>query len=73
MSLDTNTWRFMVVISRVISRVTLLITHIMGLETPLITTPEPPSRIREQRRAVSWGFRAQQAYSDSRCRFCGPS
>ena len=36
-----------VVISRVISRVTILITHIRGLIiilTPLITTPEPPSR-----------------------------
>ena len=33
-----------VVISRVISRVTILITHIRGLITPLITTHEPPSR-----------------------------
>ena len=33
-----------VVISRVISRVTILITHIQGLITPLITTPEPPSK-----------------------------
>ena len=33
-----------VVVSRVISRVTILITHIRGLITPLITTPEPPSR-----------------------------
>ena len=32
-----------VVISRVISRVTILITHIRGLITLLITTPEPPS------------------------------
>ena len=32
-----------VVISRVISRVTILITHIKGLITLLITTPEPPS------------------------------
>ena len=32
-----------VVISRVISRVTILITHIRGLITPLITTHEPPS------------------------------
>ena len=28
----------------VINRVTILITHIRGLITPLITTPEPPSR-----------------------------
>ena len=28
----------------VISRVTILTTHIGGLITPLITTPEPPSR-----------------------------
>ena len=33
-----------VVISRVISRVTILITHIRGLITLLITTHEPPSR-----------------------------
>ena len=33
-----------VVISRVISRVTILIIHIRGLITLLITTPEPPSR-----------------------------
>ena len=33
-----------VVISRVISRVTILITYIRGLITLLITTPEPPSR-----------------------------
>ena len=32
-----------VVISRVISRVTILITHIRGLMTLLITTHEPPS------------------------------
>ena len=33
------------VISRVISRVTILITHIRGLITPLMTTHEPPSRV----------------------------
>ena len=33
-----------VVITRVISRVTILITHIRGLITLLITTPEPPSK-----------------------------
>ena len=33
-----------VVISGVISRVTLLITHVRGLITPLITTHEPPSK-----------------------------
>ena len=33
------------VVTRVISRVTILITHIRGLITPLITTPEPPSRV----------------------------
>ena len=32
-----------VVTSRVIIRVTILITHIRGLITRLITTPEPPS------------------------------
>ena len=33
-----------VFISGVISRVTILIIHISGLITPLITTHEPPSR-----------------------------
>ena len=32
-------------ISGVISRVTISITHIRGLITPLITTHEPPSRV----------------------------
>ena len=36
-----------VVISRVISRVTIIITHTRGLITPLITTHEPPSRVVE--------------------------
>ena len=30
--------------SRVISRVNVVITHIRGLITPLITTHEPPNR-----------------------------
>ena len=34
-----------VVISGVISRVTIVITQIRGLITPLITTHEPPSRL----------------------------
>ena len=33
-----------VVLSRVMSRATIVITHIRGLLTPLITTPEPPSK-----------------------------
>ena len=33
-----------VIISGVRSRVTVVITHLRGLITPLITTPEPPSR-----------------------------
>ena len=33
-----------VVISRVISKEIILMTHIRGLITPLITTHEPPSR-----------------------------
>ena len=33
-----------VVISRAISRITILINHIRGLITPHITTHEPPSR-----------------------------
>ena len=36
-----------VVISGVISRVTIIITHIRGLVTPLITTHEPPSFVPE--------------------------
>ena len=40
-----DTWRFRgIFISRVISRVTILINHIRGLISLLITTPEPPSR-----------------------------
>ena len=38
-----------VVISRVISRRTIVITHIGGLTTPLITTHEPLSRASESR------------------------
>ena len=34
-----------IVISRVISRVTIIMTHIRGLITLLITTHEPPSRV----------------------------
>ena len=44
---DSTTWRFMVVTSGVISRVTVVITDIRRLITPLITiitTHEPPSR-----------------------------
>ena len=43
---DNVTWRFMGIYkySRVISRVTILITHIRGLITLLISTHEPPSR-----------------------------
>ena len=37
------------VISGVISRVTILISHIRGLITPLITTHEPPSRLLRKR------------------------
>ena len=31
--------------SRVISKITIVITHIRGLITPLITTQEPPSTL----------------------------
>ena len=34
-----------VVISRVIRRVTMIMTHIRGLISPFITTHEPPSRV----------------------------
>ena len=40
-------------ISGVISRVTMIITHIRGLIPPLITTHEPPSSVpKEHRRDV---------------------
>ena len=45
------------VISRVISRVTVVITYIRGLITPLITTLEPPSRLGGLEFAVFLGFR----------------
>ena len=45
-----------VVISRVISRVTILITHIKGLITRLRTTHEPPSRGTLVRNVVSSGM-----------------
>ena len=41
-----------VVISRVISKVTITITHIRGPITPLITTHEPPSRVQGSRSRV---------------------
>ena len=45
-----------VVVSRVISRVTILITHIRGLITSLITTHEPPSIVfRLLSRGLSFG------------------
>ena len=34
-----------IVISRAISRITMVITYIRGLITPLIATHEPPSRV----------------------------
>ena len=39
-SIRAGSW---VVRSRVISRITIVISHIRGLTTPLITTHEPPS------------------------------
>ena len=39
-----------VVISGAISRVSILITHIKGLITPLITTHEPPSNTPKSQR-----------------------
>ena len=39
-----------------ISRVTILITHIRGLRTLLITTPEPPSKVRLMQATVSERF-----------------
>ena len=41
--------------SRVISRVTLLISLIRGLITPLITTHEPPSGLCSSKFAGDWG------------------
>ena len=52
-----------VVISGVISRVTVSITHITGLITPLITTYEPPSRVWGCHRGL--GFRFSQGFGVS--------
>ena len=41
--LQAHSWRFMGSYKWVISRVTILITYIRGLITPIITTHEPPS------------------------------
>ena len=48
-----------VVISRVISRVTILLTHIRGLITLLVTTPEPPSRVQALEPGGGLGFRVE--------------
>ena len=40
---------FRAAVSGVISRVTILITHIRRLTTPLITTHEPPSKVQTAR------------------------
>ena len=59
-----------VVISRALSRVTFLITRIMGLITPLITTPQPP-RIRDYIPVVQtpfaavWGDSCLRAFDSS--------
>ena len=45
MSLLGGSW---VVISGVISKVTIVIIHIRGLITPLVTTHEPPSTVFEK-------------------------
>ena len=50
-NLPAGSW---VVIHRVISRVTILITHFRGLITPLFTTHEPPSKGSPSREA--WGL-----------------
>ena len=54
-----------VLISRVISRVTILITHIRGLITPLITTPEPPSKPSKKL------FRGLRSHGEQRVRGAG--
>ena len=43
-SIRFRVWR--VVISGVTSRITIIITHLRGHVTPLITTHEPPSKYR---------------------------
>ena len=50
-----------VVVSGVISRVTIVLTYIRGLTTPLITTHEPPSRV-----LASAGHRSSSMDTDSR-------
>ena len=51
------------VISGVISRVPILITHIRGLITPLITTHEPPSRVYPRLPNLKLYLDPQRAYS----------
>ena len=47
-------------ISRAISRVTILITHIRGLIAPLITTHEPPSTEASIRQTDSSGLETDE-------------
>ena len=54
-----------VVISRVISKATIIITHNRGLITPLITTHEPPSSVRKGSFLLAW-MSLRLAYGSSR-------
>ena len=45
-----------VVVSRFISRIAVVITHIRGLMTPLVTTHEPPSTVGEGEGGFSFGL-----------------
>ena len=47
-------------LSRVISRITIVITYIKGLITPLITSHEPPSRLTPKPAPVSMALSCSQ-------------
>ena len=51
-----------VVISKVISKITIVITQIKGLITPLITAHEPPSEVETMRRLLSASGRTARHY-----------
>ena len=62
------------VISGVLSRVTIVIAHIRGLITPLITTHEPPSESKEtpaELRTPSVQIRLEPKSAAGGCRFMG--
>ena len=51
------------VVSRVISRTTILVTHIGGLITLLITTHEPPSKASQSNPPIQRSWASSAAFS----------